>query len=157
MEPGVLYRSAQLSGAALNDLIRDKGIRTVLNLRGAHAGQQWYDRELAATINSNAEHLDLKLSASTEPTRTTLNELLQTLRRARKPLLIHCEGGADRSGLAAALYELRIAGKPTDKAAGQLSFFYGHFPWLLSRSGAMDRAFWRVVAEKPEGKATEAE
>lgn len=50
---------------------------------------------------------------------------------APKPLLIHCESGADRSGLAAALYLAAISGAGEEVAEEQLGLKYGHIsePW----------------------------
>ena len=63
----------------------------------------------------------------------------QLLREAPKPVLVHCEGGADRTGLAAALY-LAAAGHPA-QADGQLSVRYGFVgikgvtrPWPMLES-----------------------
>jgi protein tyrosine/serine phosphatase len=43
-------------------------------------------------------------------------------------LLIHCEAGADRTGLASVIYELQYEGKTLNESLKQLSFFsYGHF------------------------------
>jgi hypothetical protein len=66
-------------------------------MRGAHAGPPWYDDEIAASARDGVRHFDLGLS----PTR----ELAKRLMAAPKPSPIHCNGGADRSGLASALYE----------------------------------------------------
>ena len=145
VEPGVLYRSAQLDGPALEALIRRDRIATVLNLRGAAPGSLWYEREVAATAAAGAGHLDLGLSANRQPDGNTLAQLIEILRTAPKPLLIHCNSGADRSGLAAALFELLDAHKSPREAAEQLSFRYGHFPWLTSRTGAMDATYWTVA------------
>ena len=147
VERHLLYRSAQLDGDDLESLIRSRGIATVLNLRGAAPGQLWYVEELRATAAAGAEHLDLGMSASRGPDARTLERLIEILRNARKPQLVHCNGGADRSGLAAALYELLDANKPPTEAARQLSFRYGHFPWLTSRTGAMDQTFYAVVRQ----------
>jgi protein tyrosine/serine phosphatase len=77
--------------------------------------------------------------------------ILDIVRRAPKPLLIHCMSGADRAGLVAALYDYAIAGESADKADGQLSLAYGHFPYLTSRTGAMDASFWAFVHRHQEG------
>jgi protein tyrosine/serine phosphatase len=145
VERGELYRSAQLDGPALEAVIRKDGIATVLNLRGANPGTPWYAQELAATAAAGAAHLDLALSANRKPDEKTLRRLIEILHTAPRPLLIHCMSGADRSGLAAALYDLLEAHEPPGEAAEQLSFRYGHFPWLTSRSGAMDATFWAVA------------
>ena len=145
VEKHALYRSAQLDGDDLEALIRREGIATVLNLRGANANRKWYREELQATAAAGAGHFDLGMSANQQPDRQTLRRLIELLRTAPKPILVHCMGGADRSGLAAALYEFLDAHKSAAEAARQLSFWYGHFPWLTSKTGAMDRAFASVT------------
>lgn len=72
-------------------------------------------------------------------------QVLDALRSSPTPILIHSKAGADRSGLASALYELEIAAKTPEVAVRQLSFAYGHFPWLGSPSAAMNRTFWNYV------------
>lgn len=145
--PGELYRSAQLSGRQLADVINDHHIRTVINLRGENAGQSWYDDELKVSAAAGVAHVDIRMSAREQPDAVLMAELVQALRSAQKPILVHCQQGADRSGLASAVYEYVVDGKPAAEAAGQLSFFYGHFPWLGSRTVAMDEAFARMVRE----------
>ena len=43
--------------------------------------------------------------------------------------------------LVAAVYLAEIKGVVLDEAGGQLSLYYGHFPWPLSTTGAMDESF----------------
>lgn len=70
-----------------------------------------------------------------------------------KPILIHCRSGADRSGLAAALYVSKVAGLDNAKAEAQLSFYYGHvgIP-VVSAAYAMDKSLKDIEAQdaKPE-------
>ena len=140
VEPGQLYRSGQLSVAQLSDTISQYGIKSVINLRGASQNQAWYLDELAVSAKLGVRHFDLALSATREPKPEELAQLERWFSEIPRPILIHCEAGADRSGLAAALYELVIARRSRQVAERQLSLWYGHFPWLLSRTGAMDRA-----------------
>lgn len=144
VQPGV-YRSKQLEAGTLATFVREKGIRTVLNLRGNGGDEAWYVAEGHAVTSAGARLVDLQMSANNEPDDARLRQLVATLRTVEKPVLVHCNGGADRTGLASALYELLVAGKSAEEAAGQLSFRYGHFPWLGSETIAMDRAFWRVA------------
>jgi protein tyrosine/serine phosphatase len=143
VEEGILYRSGQLSGARLSDTIQTYGIRSVINLRGPNPDRGWYRDERAVSNALNIPHFDLPLSANREPEDARLQHLVRLLREAPKPVLVHCEAGSDRSGLASALYKLAVAGRPPEEAGKQLSLWYGHFPWLFSRTGAMDRAFSR--------------
>jgi len=149
VEPGVLYRSAQLDQAGFEAFSRQYGIKSVLNLRGAHAGEGWYDGEMTAVRDLGIAHFDYGLSAKRAVTGAQIADLLDLMRRAPKPLLIHCQSGADRSGLVAALYEYAITGAKVENADRQLSLAYGHFPYLTSRTGAMDDSFWAFVHEQP--------
>lgn len=146
VELGAVYRSAQLSAADISNLIKSKHIKTVLNLRGDNSGSDWYDAEAAAVRQTGAQYINIKMSATREPDPAVLSSLLTTLSTAPTPLLIHCKDGADRTGLAAALYELTVMHKSPETADNQLSFRYGHFPWLTSHTGAMDKAFWQFAS-----------
>ena len=142
---GVLYRSAQLSKTEIRSAVGQYGVRSVLNLRGAHAGESWYDDEIAAAGELGLAHFDYPLSSKRFVTNQQIAEILDIVRQAPKPLLIHCKSGADRSGLVAALYRFSETGASAAEADRELSLAYGHFPYLMSQSGAMDASFWAYV------------
>ena len=146
VKEGAFYRSAQLSKDELQSAIRDHKIRSVLNLRGAHPGQEWYDEELAVSQALGVAHYDYALSAHRFVTRQQIGEVLGIVRDAPKPLLVHCRAGADRAGLVSALYRFSGEGLSADQADRELSLVYGHFPYLMSRSKAMDDSFWAFVS-----------
>lgn len=145
---GVLYRSAQLSKAEIASAVQRYRIKSVLNLRGAHAGQRWYDDEVAESAELGLTHYDYPLSAKRFVSDRQIAELLDIVRQAPKPLLIHCRSGADRTGLVAALYRYAETGASAAEADSELSLVYGHFPYLTSRSVAMDNSFWAYVAAR---------
>jgi protein tyrosine phosphatase (PTP) superfamily phosphohydrolase (DUF442 family) len=153
VKAGVLYRSAQLDDAELQAVVQQHGIKSVLNLRGANPGSPWYDREIAESRALGLVHYDYALSARRFVTPRQIADILEILRKAPKPLLIHCMSGADRSGLVAALYRYAVAGASAAEADQQLSLFYGHFPYLTSRTGAMDASFWAFVHGAPRTAA----
>lgn len=146
VENGTVYRSGQLSGDQFVDRIRANGIRTIINLRGNNAGRSWYEDEIKASATAGVTHIDFPISSGRQLTDDQIAHLTDHLRNAVRPILIHCEAGSDRTGLASALYELVIAGRSAAEASRQLSFRYGHFPWLGSSTVAMDKTFDRVVA-----------
>jgi protein tyrosine/serine phosphatase len=148
VEPGALYRSAQLGESALADVIDDYHIRSVINLRGADLQAPWYRGELAVSRAHGVAHFDFPLSANSVVDPATMARISALLRSAPKPVLIHCQSGADRTGLVAALYEYVIAARPPAEAAAQLSLRFGHVPYLWSRTGAMDRSFEIFVRQK---------
>jgi protein tyrosine/serine phosphatase len=146
VKEGAFYRSAQLDKEELHRVVRDHRIRSVLNLRGAHPGQGWYDDEIAVAQELGVAHYDYGLSAYRFVTRRQIGEVLDIIRNAPKPLLVHCKSGADRAGLVSALYRFAEEGTSVDQADQQLSLIYGHFPYLTSRSKAMDDSFWAFVS-----------
>lgn len=145
VEEGQLYRSAQLDKTQFEQVIKTHGIRSILNLRGDNASEPWYKDEIIVSQALDVRHFDYGIGASKFVTAKQIDEILKLVRNAPKPLLIHCQGGADRSGLVAALYVAEIEGKPPEEAANQLSLLYGHFPYLMSKTGAMDDSFWAYV------------
>ncbi|MBP0615177.1 tyrosine-protein phosphatase [Jiella sp. KSK16Y-1] len=145
VEAGRLYRSGTLSAGRLERLVETAGIRTILNLRGDE-GRPWYEAERAVARRHGLDFLSFHLSAKHAPDMNTVEELLFVLKTAPKPILVHCRSGSDRAGLVSALYERFVAGKSVSEAERQLSFLYGHFPWLGSRTVAMDEAFAQITA-----------
>jgi protein tyrosine/serine phosphatase len=135
------YRSAQLDKTTLARVIQEYGIKSILNLRGTGPEKSWYADEIAVSEAFGVEHHDYGISASEVVSSGKIDEILEILRHAPKPILVHCKNGADRSGLVAAVYLSEMQGVIFDEAAGQLSLYYGHFPWLISNTGAMDESF----------------
>jgi len=46
------------------------------------------------------------------------------------PLLIHCKAGADRTGLASALYLMMQQDEPPGQAIRALTIYHGHIPFF---------------------------
>ena len=116
-------------------------IRTVINLRGDNKGQPWYDAEVKESDHLKIVHVDFGMSARRELTQAQAIALIAVMGKAAKPLLIHCKDGADRAGLASALY-LAVVKKVEPKVAeAQLSFRYGHISLPLIPEYAMERSF----------------
>ncbi len=141
---GVVYRSNQPSAAQLATYTKDHGIRSVINLRGAHPGSGWYNTEMAAARSLNLVHYDFAMSDSEELSSERARELIALIGRAEKPVLIHCKAGADRTGLASALYLAKLAGATEAQAERQISIRYGHISLPVSVSYAMDRTFEKL-------------
>jgi len=145
--PGELYRSAQPSPERLAAYQREFGIKTIINLRGAKQGRGWYESEVAAARRLGIMHVDYRMSSSSELTQQRAAELLAILKDAEKPILVHCQSGADRSGLVSALYVAQIAQQGEEAAEGQISVLYGHIPIpLLSAAFAMDSTWEKLEA-----------
>ncbi|HEY8503478.1 MAG TPA: tyrosine-protein phosphatase [Gemmataceae bacterium] len=136
---GRVYRSAQPSPEALAELIRDRGVRTVVNLRGCCEGFDWYAGECRATHAGNVVQEDVTLSASRLPPPAELRRLVEVLDRAEQPVLLHCRRGADRTGLASGLALLLYTDASPSDAARHHGLRFGHVG--LGRTGNVDRFF----------------
>jgi undecaprenyl-diphosphatase len=140
--PGQLYRCRQLSANQFDRFIKKYGIRTVINLRGASPGAKWYQEEVRTMQADSVAHLDIHLSAVRYVPPQKVDSIMHVADSVTKPILVHCQGGADRSGLFCAAWRLKVEGYPVEKASKQLSFVYGHIPFFIwSRTEAMDSSF----------------
>lgn len=154
--PGRVYRSAQLSAGGLAGEIRDHGIRTVVNLRGTCPETPWYLAEARATVATDVNLEDISLSAKRLPSPGEVRRLVEVLDRTEYPILLHCQQGADRTGLAATMVLLLHTDATVERARRQLLPRYGHLN--VGRTAAMDRFFdlyetW--LAGRAEGHSPE--
>ncbi|WP_341368704.1 tyrosine-protein phosphatase [Yoonia sp. BS5-3] len=101
------------------------GIKTVLNLRGP-AKQPHYLFEVESCEKLGLTLVTCQMAARRAPKRKELIKLLDTFETMERPFLMHCKSGADRTGLAAALYVMLYENAPLDVAKKQLSFRYLH-------------------------------
>jgi protein tyrosine phosphatase (PTP) superfamily phosphohydrolase (DUF442 family) len=101
------------------------GIKTVVNLRG-FAQQPHYLFEVESCNALGLTLVDIAMSARNAPSLKALRKLLASFDTMERPILIHCKSGADRTGLAAALYLMVVEGQPLDVVRKQLSFRFLH-------------------------------
>lgn len=125
--PGELYRSGQPSDQDIASYSKRYGIKTILNLRNEERAD-WYARETEAARKSGIEIIDFPMSADRELSLEQSRQLALIMARAQKPLLIHCEHGANRTGLASAIYIGAVKHLGEFSAEFQLSPYYGHIP-----------------------------
>ncbi len=121
--PDKLYRSAAPTRIHLTKWKHRHGIRSTIDLRGSLDDPRLADnrqmvRELGVTIHH------IPLYARYYPTPGALRQLVHTIETVPKPALIHCAGGADRTGLASVIGRMALAGDSYQQARGQLSWRY---------------------------------
>ena len=75
-----------------------------MNLRGEHPDEPWYEEE--KEVCANVKHYSIPLSSSREPDEAAIRQLIEIFKNARR--VIHCQAGADRSGLAAAMWKVVV-------------------------------------------------
>ena len=130
-----IYRSAQLYYYNMPKFYNKYHFKTILNLRGAHSDKAWYVYERNFCKKHKITLIDYGISAKKVQSIKIMKQIIQIIKYAKKPILIHCKSGADRTGLATSLYLYSIKNKNYSK---MLSLKYGHFPYFSSPTKAMD-------------------
>ena len=113
----------------------DMGIKTILNLRGV-AKQPHYLFEEESCARLGLKLVTVGMSARQAPKAKQLIAVMDAFETMERPFLIHCKSGADRTGLAAALYLIVHEGASVAEARKQLSFRYLHI--RRSSTGVLD-------------------
>lgn len=112
VSPGKVYRSGELTPAALAKIVQERGIRTEVDLgtfRDDPAGEARMARA-ASAVGITRYSFHLFGDGSGDP-----NEYLQALRLIadpkNQPVLVHCGAGTHRTGCAIVLYRTIVEGK----------------------------------------------
>ncbi|MFQ3650413.1 MAG: tyrosine-protein phosphatase [Gemmataceae bacterium] len=137
--PGQIYRAAQPHPDTLARLVAQQGIRSVINLRGCCPHLDWYRKEADATATLDLDQVDIAMSAARLPAAWSVRQLIEALDRTPKPLLLHCQQGVDRTGLASAVALLLYTQTPLDQARRHMSLEMGHV--RLGRTRHIGRFF----------------
>ncbi len=118
-----------MSAGHLTRTLRDRGIRTVLNLRGPNPDQAWYRDERAATLAAGATQVDVSRSSCIWMSRVQLRTLVKALDEMSYPVVIHCAWGSERTGLVSAFAQLLREGSTLGDAREQLALKYLYVPF----------------------------
>lgn len=129
VDAGKVYRSGQLSVAALDSIHERYGIRTVIDLgstiHGDAAGERRNQRT-ADALGIKRYVFRLNGDSTGNP-----NEYIQALRLAtdpaNQPVLVHCGAGTERTGLLCLLYKNEVLGVPLEEGFKEAQT-YGHNP-----------------------------
>ncbi|GBD90844.1 tyrosine phosphatase family protein [bacterium BMS3Abin04] len=117
-----LWRSAQPNSESLKRM-KHFGLKTVINLRGDSVTNEW-ERELADSLNLN--YYNFPLDSHKEQNSDEINLILKIINQKKnQPVLTHCLGGKDRTGLITALYELKRGNKTLSEIHKEM-LMYGY-------------------------------
>ena len=146
--PGV-YRANQPSPKRLEEYAQ-LGVKTIINLRGA-SGLPPHQFEAETCQALGLALIDVPdLSARHAPGAEVLLHVIEVLRTADKPLIIHCKSGADRTSLVAAIYALMFTQASIAEARRHFGLRFIHFKW--TKAGIMDHIidlFEAATEKKP--------
>ncbi len=124
---GEVYRSGQLNPTMLEWRVKQHTIRTVVSLRKPNPDEEWYQSEMALCKKLGVEHFDLSWSKNHLPKPASLAELIRIYDEGPKPMLVHCQGGTHRSGVASAVFVL-LDGGTVEDAREQFGMFFNDAP-----------------------------
>lgn len=144
VDKGKLFRSAQLDGKDFEKAIKVHGIKTIINLRGV-SDSDWYKEEMAAAKKHNVTHISIGMSAKRLPHKKDLIKLLESFESAERPILIHCQGGADRTGEASAIYQMLYMGKSKTDALKMLTLRYFHIKERMPAKRYFIKDLWNGI------------
>lgn len=132
IEKGRAYRSAQLPATSkgaekggcpsLEDVIKEYGIRSVINLRGVHKDERWYQEEVSVCKDYGIGHYSVRIYGNRLPEKEELLKVFEVLDNAEYPILAHCEHGLVRAGFFSTIYKLQYQKKSLEEALKQLDF-----------------------------------
>lgn len=147
-----MWRSNQPSPRHILDHARERGIRTILNLRGPTT-QGYYLLEKEACEEAGIDLVDFQVFSRDPPTREAIFAARDLFERIEYPALMHCKSGADRAGIMAVLYKLLRERVPFAEARQQLSGKYLHI--RHGKTGVLD-AFLDAYEAYNAGRPVEA-
>ena len=111
---GVLYRCGQPAPAELSDLIQRLSLRTVVSLRGTRDDDNpdaWEQDERRTCSDHHVDFVTIPCNHKNPPTPEQVQQFLTICRTPeRRPLLVHCRIGQQRTLLFCALYRVHEQG-----------------------------------------------
>ena len=132
-----VYRANQPSPSHLKSY-KKLGIRSVLSLRGrANQSYDLFEDDYCKKLNLNLVYSPI--SSSSAPSSEKLINIINVMHELPKPFVLHCKSGADRAGLASAIYLIVEKKLPVLEAKKQLSFKYLHLDF--TKTGILDYIF----------------
>lgn len=116
-----VFRSRQPNRKGFEEA-RRKGIRTVINLRAGHS-----DAKLVKGLGLNLVEIPMNAGDFTED---HVLRALRAIQDSPKPVLVHCEQGADRAGVVSAAYRIVFQDWTKDEAIAELKKGGFGFHWI---------------------------
>lgn len=124
VDEGVLYRCGQPRPEELEQLIARHGIRTVVSLRGRRNQadpDEWESAERAVCERHIVLFESVPCNHRNPPTQAQVRRFLDLCRSPeRRPVLVHCRLGQQRTLLFCALYQIHVRGMPVADAVQEM-------------------------------------
>lgn len=112
VDEGVLYRCGQPLPSELRELIERHQLRSVVSLRGARAAEDpdaWEDEERRVCESAGVEFITIPCNHKNPPNAEQIQRFIDLTRNPqRRPVLVHCRLGQQRTLLFCALYRVHV-------------------------------------------------
>lgn len=141
-----LYRSNHPGARAL-EAWKARGIVEVISLRPLKGAVHAFEAEACDALGLSLRNAPL--TAREAPRVVGLVMLLDIFDTIQRPALIHCKSGADRTGLAAAMWAIHVEGRSVAEARTALTFKHLHI--RASKTGVLDRFLEAYAARLAQG------
>lgn len=150
VQAGVLYRSAQPTGAQLRRLAETYGIKTVVIARDGNSPRITDERVAAAKSGVTVVHIPIESRSEIRP--EWLAEFWRVVDSpASQPVLVHCAAGRHRTGYLCAMYRVERQGWDPARAREEML----GFGFDDDDQGVVLKQFDRYVAERAGRAATQ--
>lgn len=126
---------------------KSRGIVEVISLRAASGAVHKFEAETCEALGLRLHSVNL--AARSAPNPMQLLRLLDLFDAVERPALVHCKSGADRTGLAAAMWKIHVEGCPVAEAKRALGFRHLHIK--SSKTGVLDRVLEAYEARLERG------
>lgn len=125
------------------------GVRTIICLRRVKGARAPCALEMQACAEAGLAFVECGLNSRAAPRKEDIYRLNDMFAQVDYPVLLHCKSGADRAGLASALYLLLHEGRPVAEAQRQLALWpFGHV--RQAKTGVLDFFLQRYAAYQRE-------
>jgi protein tyrosine/serine phosphatase len=124
----------------------DRGIKTVINLRGKRIGDKQdglYLLEEEACEKAGINLVSFRAFSRQTPSKEFIFGMKELFDKIEYPAILHCKSGADRAGISSVLFLFLHEGKSLDEAMEQLSHRFGHIK--SGKTGVLDFFFDHYV------------
>lgn len=99
------YRSSQPTMWQLRREVKNRGIKTIINLKGVNPGSAYYAFEKEQCARLGVALVDVEIFSRGIPEGSSIRRAKDIFASVDYPIWIHCKAGADRAGIYSTLYQ----------------------------------------------------
>jgi protein tyrosine phosphatase (PTP) superfamily phosphohydrolase (DUF442 family) len=147
------YRSSQPTMWQLRREVKRRGIKTIINLKGANLGSAYYAFEKEQCARLGIRLVDIDIYSRGIPEGSRIRRAKEVFDSAEYPIWIHCKAGADRAGIYSTLYQYFRKHIPIGETNQLKLWPFGHI--RHSNAGKIDfylEQFLAYQREHPEAE-----